>query len=250
MLGSDAKAKSGDSGQWNFATTRWSLVLLAGERRSPQSAAALAALCETYWFPLYAYIRRRGHSVYDAQDLTQAFFARLLEKNDLAAAEPGRGRFRSYLLTSLKNFLANEWDRHRAQKRGGGRCALSIDFETAEDRYRREPGHNETPETIFERRWALLLLENVLARLREEAIQSDKMKDFERLKVFLTGEPPTATYAQLSAELGTTEGNLKVAVHRLRRRYRELLREEIAQTVGDAEEVDQEIRDLFAAFQS
>src|ERR1700728_2764031 len=150
------------SGSRQFATTRWSLVLAAGQRSSPQSPAALATLCENYWYPLYAYVRRRGHGADEAQDFTQAFFARLLEKNDLAAADPGRGRFRSFLLASLKHFLANEWDRARAQKRGGGRFVLSIDFGTAEERYRAEPSHAVTPEKIFERRWALVLLENVL----------------------------------------------------------------------------------------
>src|ERR1700729_3799050 len=137
-----------------FATTRWSLVLAAGQRNSSQSSAALATLCENYWYPLYAYVRRRGRQADEAQDFTQAFFVRLLEKNDLAAADPGRGRFRSFLLTSLKHFLANEWDRNRAQKRGGSRSVLSIDFGTAEERYRAEPAHDLTPERIFERRWA------------------------------------------------------------------------------------------------
>jgi RNA polymerase sigma-70 factor (ECF subfamily) len=224
-------------GPGQLATTRWSLVLAAGQRSSPQSAAALRALCETYWYPLYAYVRRRGNDPHDALDLTQAFFARLLEKDDLAAARPERGRFRSFLLASLKHFLANEWDRDRAQKRGGGRSALSIDFGIAEDRYGREPCHEETPEKIFERRWALLLLENVLARLHEESVHAGKSWIFDRLKVFLTGEQPAVSSGQLAAELQMTAGALKVAVHRLRRRYRELLRAEIGQTVADPDEI-------------
>jgi RNA polymerase sigma-70 factor (ECF subfamily) len=242
--------KPAPSGSRQFATTRWSLVLAAGRRSSPQSSAALATLCENYWYPLYAYVRRRGHEAHEAEDFTQAFFARLLEKNDLTAADPGRGRFRSFLLTSLKHFLANEWDRHRAQKRGGGRSVLSIDFGTAEERYRAEPAHDLTPEKIFERRWALVLLENVLARLHGESAQAGKADSFDYLKGFLTGEQSAGTYGQLAAELNTSEGALKVAVHRLRRRYRELLRAEIEETVADPQEIDQEIRDLFSALGS
>jgi RNA polymerase sigma-70 factor (ECF subfamily) len=246
----DEKQEPAYSGSRQFATTRWSLVLAAGQRSSPQSSAALATLCENYWYPLYAYVRRRGHGADEAQDFTQAFFARLLEKNDLAAADPGRGRFRSFLLTSLKHFLANEWDRNRAQKRGGCRSVLSIDFGTAEERYRAEPAHDLTPEKIFERRWALVLLENVLARLHDESAQAGKADSFDRLKGFLTGEQSAVTYGQLAAELNMSEGALKVAVHRLRRRYRELLRAEIEETVADPQEIDQEIRDLFSALGS
>jgi RNA polymerase sigma factor (sigma-70 family) len=246
----DEQQEPASSGPRQFATTRWSLVLAAGQRSSPQSSAALATLCENYWYPLYAYVRRRGQDADEAQDFTQAFFARLLEKNDLAAADPGRGRFRSFLLASLKHFLANEWDRSRAQKRGGGRAALSIDFRTAEERYRAEPSHDLTPEKIFERRWALVLLENVLARLHDESAQAGKTDSFDHLKGFLTGEQSAITYGQLAAELNMSEGAVKVAVHRLRRRYRELLRAEIEETVADAEEIDQEIRDLFSALGS
>jgi RNA polymerase sigma factor (sigma-70 family) len=250
MLPVDEQHDPAPSGSRQFATTRWSLVLAAGKRSSPQSSAALATLCENYWYPLYAYVRRRGHEANEAEDFTQAFFARLLEKNDLAAADPGRGRFRSFLLASLKHFLANEWDRARAEKRGGGRSVLSIDFGTAEERYRAEPSHDLTPERIFERRWALVLLENVLARLHDESAQAGKADSFDRLKGFLTGEQSAVTYGQLAAELNMSEGALKVAVHRLRRRYRELLRAEIEETVADAEEIDQEIRDLFSALGS
>src|SRR5271155_692938 len=184
----DKEQEPAHSGSRQFATTRWSLVLAAGQRSSPQSSAALATLCENYWYPLYAYVRRRGHDSDEAQDLTQAFFARLLEKNDLAAADPERGRFRSFLLASLKHFLANEWDRQRAQKRGGGRPPFSIDFGAAEDRYRGEPSHELTAEKIFERRWAMVLLANVQARLEQEYVEAGKPTAFNRLKIFLTGE--------------------------------------------------------------
>jgi RNA polymerase sigma-70 factor (ECF subfamily) len=250
MARADEQQEPASSGSRQFATTRWSLVLAAGQRRSPQSSAALATLCENYWYPLYAYVRRRGHEADEAQDFTQAFFARLLEKNDLAAADPGRGRFRSFLLASLKHFLANEWDRARAEKRGGGRSVLSIDFGTAEERYRAEPSHDLTPEKIFERRWAFVLLENVLARLHDESAQAGKADSFDRLKGFLTGEQTQVTYGQLAAELNMSEGAVKVAVHRLRRRYRELLRAEIEETVADPQVIDQEIRDLFSALGS
>jgi RNA polymerase sigma factor (sigma-70 family) len=252
MPPADERQTSGAGHAGHFATTRWSLVVSAGDRGSPQSATALATLCETYWYPLYAFVRRRGRNADDAQDLVQAFFARLLEKNDLAAAERDRGRFRSFLLASLKHFLANEWDRQRAQKRGGGQQLLSIDFGTAEERYHVEPSHELTAEKVFERRWAMVLLANVLARLREEFVQGGKCDMFERLKVFLTGQQRALTYGQLGAELTMSEGAVKVAVHRLRKRYRELLRKEIGQTLADPapEEVDQEIRDLFAAISS
>jgi RNA polymerase sigma-70 factor (ECF subfamily) len=250
MTPADEIQKLGPFGAGHFATTRWSLVLAAGRPNSQQSSAALATLCETYWYPLYAYIRRRGHDADDAQDLTQAFFARLLEKNDLATADSERGKFRSFLLSSLKHFLSNEWDRGQAQKRGGGRTPVSIDFVAADGRYHLEPSHELTAEKIFERRWALVLLENVLARLHEESVHAGKAGIFDRLKVYLTGEQPAVSSGQLAAELQMTAGALKVAVHRLRRRYRELLRAEIGQTVADPDEIEQEIRDLFTAISS
>jgi DNA-directed RNA polymerase specialized sigma24 family protein len=250
MLRADEKQESGSGNARRFATTRWSIVLAAGNRSSPQSASALATLCETYWYSLYEYVRRSGHDADDARDLTQAFFARLLEKNDLAAVKRERGRFRSFLLASLKRFLANEWDRQWAQKRGGGRPPFSIDFGAAEDCYRGEPSHELTAEKIFERRWAMVLLANVLARLEQKYVEAAKPTAFNRLKIFLTGEQPALTYGQIGAELAMAEGAVKVAVHRLRKRYREVLREEIEQTLADPEEVDQEIRDLFAAISS
>lgn len=230
-----------------FATTHWSLVLAAGRKSSPDSQQALAALCETYWYPLYAYIRRRGHGAHEAQDLTQEFFAALLEMDSFRAADRQRGRFRSFLLASLNHFLAKQWRKAAAQKRGGGRRVLSIDVESGESRYRLEPSHDLTPEKIYERRWALTLLERALARLREEFDSSGRAVLFEHLKPFVGGDRSTVPYRQIAADAGMAQGAVKVAVHRLRRRCRELLREEIAQTVADPKEIDDELRDLFAA---
>lgn len=233
-----------------FATTHWSLVLAAGKGASADAQAALEALCQTYWYPLYAYVRRQGHQLDDAQDLTQAFFARLLEKHYLQAADPERGRFRSFLLTAFKRFLCKERDRERAKRRGGGMKLLPLDFEAGERRYGLEPTHEATAEKIYEQRWALTLLDRVFARLRDEFDQAGKQKEFNCLKVYLTGEAGTPSYQDIAAELEMTEGSVKVAVHRLRRRYRELVREEITQTVTEPEEVDEELRHLFAALHS
>ena len=226
-----------------FDSTRWSVVLSAGQRGSPQ---ALATLCETYWYPLYAYVRRRVKRVQDAQDLTQAFFARLLEKDLLQVADPQRGRFRAFLLTSLKNFLANEWDKLRAQKRGGGKNLLSLDFDSGESRYGLEAVDNETPEAIYDRQWAMVLLELVLQRLRDEMTAEGKEKLFGSLQPYVTGKPKAGTYAELAEQLQMASGAIKVAVHRLRKRYRQILKEEISQTLEDPSDVDEEIQDLFA----
>jgi RNA polymerase sigma-70 factor (ECF subfamily) len=235
------------SSAWRFASTHWSVVLAAGQRQSAESAEALATLCRVYWYPLYAYARRRLPRPDDAQDLTQEFFAQLLEKDYLRAADPTRGKFRSFLLTAFKHFLAKERDRANAQKRGGGRHSVSLDFQDGESRYQREPADHATPETLYERRWALTLLEQTLAQLRQEFTGSGKQKVFEALKETLTGEGPPRPYAQIAAELDMSEQAVKVAVHRLRRRYQELLRAAIAQTVPSAEDVEDELRDLFAA---
>lgn len=233
------------SGQ--FATTRWTLIQAAGRDGSAESQAALAVLCRQYWYPLYAFVRRRGSTVEEAQDLTQAFFARLLEKQYLRVADPERGRFRTFLLAAFNHFLANEQERKTAQKRGGGRPVLSLDFQAGEQRYLQEPAHEWTPERIFERRWVLTLLDHVLAGLRDEYTAAGKGPLFEHLKGFLTGEPPAQTQAELAETLGLTPGAVKVAIHRLRGRYRDRLREEIAQTVSDPADVDEELRRLFAA---
>ncbi len=233
-----------------FATTQWSVVLAAGRASSAESDVALATLCETYWYPLYAYVRRQGHDSVEAQDLTQGFFARLLEKEYLRQVHRERGRFRSFLLTSLKHYLLNEWDRDRAAKRGGGRRQFRLDFETGESRYRLEPAEEETPESIFEKQWALALLSRVQDALREEFRAVGKEDHFDRLSVWLTGETKSTSYCELAVGLGTTEGAVKVAVHRLRKRFRERLREEIAQTVASEADIDDEIHELFDALRS
>ncbi len=232
-----------------FRTTHWSAVLAARERSSSQADQALAELCQTYWYPLYAYVRRRGNTPPEAEDLTQGFFARLLEKNYIADLTPGVGRFRSFLLTSLKHHLANEWDRAQAGKRGGGKVIISLNDAGAEGRYQFEPRHGITPEVLYEQRWALTVLERVLARLRDEFVSTEKRELFDELKRFLSTEAtdqPSCTYAQIASRTGLREGTVKVAVHRLRRRYGELLREEISNTVGEPAEVEDELRHLIS----
>jgi len=233
-----------------FALTRWTLVLAAAEGGDVSgSRKALGDLCAIYWFPLYAYVRRRGHDVPEAEDLTQEFFSRLLAKNYLADADRRKGKFRSFLLASLKHFLANEWDRKHAAKRGGGRAVLSLDLLGAETRYGpTEPVDHLTPDKIFERQWALTVLEQALARLRAEFAAEGKDELFGELKQFLTAAG-AESHAEVAAKCGMSEGAVKVAVHRIRHRYRQVLRSEIAQTVATPEEVDEEIRSLFAAFE-
>ena len=233
-----------------FATTRWSMVVEAGRQSSPKAAEALATLCGMYWFPLYAYVRRQGHSVDDAQDLTQAFFVHLLDKQTLRVADRERGRFRSFLLASMKHFLAKQWRRAAAQKRGGGRAPISLDFDDGETRYRLEPSHTATPEKLFERQWALTLLARALSTLRAEFDASGKAARFASLKMFVGGEKSTVPYRELADQLEMSEGAVKVAIHRMRRRYRALLRQEIQQTIGVAEDVDDELRRLFDALTS
>jgi RNA polymerase sigma factor (sigma-70 family) len=233
---------SHDAHKAKFPTTQWNLVLTAGEGFSQQSQEALANLCRTYWYPLYAFVRRQGYPPEEAQDLTQGFFTRLLEKRYLREYRRERGRFRSFLLACLKHFLANERDWARAQKRGGGVSPSSLDhvIRTGEHRYSLEPRSNLTPEKIFERQWALTILDGVLLRLRDEN------EHFDRLKDFLLRDERGIPYRQLADDLGTTEGALKVAIHRLRRQFREVLREEISHTVSDPGEVQEEIRYLMA----
>src|SRR6266545_6648204 len=230
-----------------FPHTRWSVVLAARDDKNDGSAQALETLCQSYWYPLYAFVRRQGRSPHDAQDLTQGFFARLLEKNYLDDVRRERGKFRSFLLASMKHFLANEWDRARAQKRGGAHPHVPIDTQSAETRYGLEPAHDQTPEKLFERRWALTLLDNVLTRLREEFVASGKAEQFDQLKVALTADKRAVPYAELGARLGMSQGAVKVAVHRLRAHYRQVLRAEIANTVSSPADVEEEIRHLFAA---
>jgi len=223
--------------------------LAAGRDSSPEAKTALATLCETYWFPLYAFVRRQGYDAQDAQDLTQGFFTRLLEKKDLRDVQRERGKFRSFLLASMKHFLMNEWDRTQAQKRGGGQRMLSVDFDEAESRLRLEPSHEQTPEVIFEKQWALTLLDRVRAVLREEFVRAHKAEQFDRLHVYLTGEKSVVTYAEVAEELRISEAAVKMAVSRLRRRFHKRLRKEIAQTVATEDEVDDEIRALIDALQ-
>ena len=222
------------------------MVLSARKNDSPQSAAALETLCRTYWYPLYAYVRRQGHSPPDAQDLTQEFFARLLQKDYLKAAAQDKGRFRTFLIVALKRFLANEWDRLSAQKRGGGQPLLSLDTELAEQRYRIEPAEGNTAERLFERRWALTLLDGTMRRLRAEFAAAGKVGEFDVLKACLTAERGEISYAELAAALGMNEGAARVAVHRLRKRFREVFRAEIAHTVARPEEIEEEVRYLMS----
>jgi DNA-directed RNA polymerase specialized sigma24 family protein len=229
-----------------FHTTHWSAVLTACGDDSTAAQAALSELCQTYWYPLYAYIRCRGNPTEDAADLTQGFFAQLLAKKYLADLTPGLGRFRSFLLTSLKHFLANEWDKGQAQRRGGGRLVISLDDDRAEERFRLEPVDQITPEVLFERRWACTVLEQVLGRLRDEFVQSEQAELFDELKVFLSTDQTHSSYTLVALRTGLKEGTVKVAVHRLRRRYGELLRAQIAQTVEDPREVEDEVRHLIA----
>jgi RNA polymerase sigma-70 factor (ECF subfamily) len=231
-----------------FATTHWTVVLAAGKRHTPQADAALEELCRTYWFPLYAYVRRRGHAKADAEDLTQAFFTRLLEKNFLANLDSERGKFRAFLLAALKHFLANEWDKARAQKRGGGETHLSLDWQTADTKFQVAAQNEPSPDKAFDREWALALLAKVIERLQQECAAEGKAKLFDQLKTFLMAGGGDSAQAAVAKLLGMEEGAVRVAIHRLRKRYRELLRDEIANTLSDAAMVDSEMRALFGAF--
>jgi RNA polymerase sigma-70 factor (ECF subfamily) len=227
-----------------FATTHWSVVLATADEASSQSTEALEQLCRTYWYPLYAYVRRRGYRPEDAEDLTQEFFLRLLRKNYLANVDPSKGKFRSFLLAAINHFLANEWDRTNAVKRGGRVTFVALDLDSAEQRLA-ETSLEHLPEQIFERCWALAFLQKVLGRLRAEVVQAGHGAHFEELKVFLTGDKPPDSYATLAGKLGTNEASLRKEVQRLRHRYGELLREEIARTVASPAEVEDELCHLF-----
>ncbi|HSU57413.1 MAG TPA: sigma-70 family RNA polymerase sigma factor [Candidatus Dormibacteraeota bacterium] len=231
-----------------FVTTHWSVVLSAQEKDDSRSAEALEALCRTYWYPLYAFVRRQGRSPHDAQDLTQAFFARLLEKDYLKAAAREKGRFRTFLLVALKRFLANEWDREHAVKRGGFAPVISIDQELAESRFSSEPVDQLQPDLLFDRQWAMALLGQTMRTLEEEYVATGRARLFEALRDLLTKEDSALPYSQVAANLKLTEPAVKMAVHRLRLRYREILQAQIAQTVSSRAEVEEEIRHLFSAF--
>ena len=233
-----------------FATTRWTVVLAAGSPDSSRYREALGTLCRTYWFPLYAYLRRHGDNREDAAEYTQAFFAKLLERQSLNTITPHPGKFRSFLLTALKRFVADEHDRMQAQKRGGGRKEFSLSFNDAEARYALQPVDRLSPDRLFERSWALTVLDNVMNRLEAEMAAAEKGQLFYLARAHLCGAYDAIPYREVAAKLEMTEGAIKVAVHRMRNRYREILREEIAQTVSHPREVDEEIRALFATLSS
>lgn len=231
-------------GRTSFDTTQWSLVQAAADTSAPEARGALEALCQRYWQPLYWFLRRAGHNAEDAQDLTQGFLARLIEKHDVRQASRDRGRFRSFLLSALKHFVQNEAQRLRAQKRGGGTSLLSLDFDVEEGGYRLDAADTRTPEAVYERRWALTLIERVLQAMRRDAEEADTVREFDVLKPSLVGESAPAGYAAWAAALGSSEGAVKVAVHRLRRRFQRALRAEIAQTVLTEGDIDEELRYL------
>jgi RNA polymerase sigma-70 factor (ECF subfamily) len=241
-----SESQSQSSLSREFTTTHWSVILLAGGAASNAADAALEQLCRTYWYPLYAYVRRQGHSESDAQDLTQSFFARLLERKYLRLADRNQGHFRTFLLTSLKHFLINEWKKENREKRGAGQRSLSLDEEMAESRFAAEPAIAQPADTLYDRGWAAVLLERALAALKAEFERSGKLDLFERLKVFVWGDKRALSYAEMAVQLNMTEGAVKVAVHRLRQRYGDLLRAEVAQTVSTPDEVNEELRYLIS----
>lgn len=232
-----------------FTTTHWSVILTARREGDPQAREALALLCRVYWYPLYAFVRRKGCDPDTAQDLVQGFFARMLDKDDLQDVDPAKGRFRSFLMASCTHYLANRRDYERAEKRGG-RTVVPIDLADAERRYGRESSHSLTAERLFLRRWAMTLLDGVLDRLQTEMTAAGKARLFEALKPALLGEPDSSSYRELGESAGLSEGATRVAAHRMRKRYRELLREEVGRTLAEPGDVDEELQDLFAALGS
>jgi RNA polymerase sigma factor (sigma-70 family) len=246
MASAEQTSNSPEQPKGWFTTTHWSVVVAAGDTQSPQAGAALDNLCRGYWYPLYAYVRRRGHDAETARDLTQEFFALLLAKRLLAGVDPTKGRFRSWLLGVMNHFLAHEWARVRAQKRGGGQPAFSLDDAAADERYRLEPAEESTPETIFDRRWAFTVLDQAAARLRGEYETAGKGALYSTLKGFVSAESQPVSYEEAARHLGLSQGAVKSAIHRLRQHYQELIRDEIAQTVTSPAEIDDEIRYLLA----
>ena len=239
--------REGAGGKGQFNTTHWSVVLLAGEVQNPKAGAALESLCQSYWYPLYAYVRRKGYSSHDAQDLTQDFFARLLEKNYVRLATSERGKFRSFLLKSLHHFLVNDWVRKQAQKRGGGQMFISFQEQNAEGRYQQEPASEISAESLYDRRWALALLDKALNGVGTEYRGSGRGAVFDRLKGSILTDGTAEMYTAIGGDLGLSAGAVKVALHRLRSRFRALVRAEVAQTVSNPNEVDEELRCLMAA---
>lgn len=233
-------------GQW-FATTHWSVVLAAGQGAGPEVEAALEKLCQTYWYPLYAYARRQGKNPHDAQDLTQGFFAHFLEKDYFRLADREKGKFRSFLLTALKRYLVNEYDRSNTRKRGGGKLHIALDTATAEELYSFEAGAESNVDKLYDRNWALTVLEQARNRLKEEYAKEGKAERYEQLAQFLPGAKAEATYAQVAGRLGVAEGTIKSDMHRIKLRFGQLLRAEIAHTVSSADQVDEEIRYLIEA---
>ena len=238
--------------QWGkpvaIGTGLLTLVLAAGRPQAPHADVALEELCRTYWYPLYVYVRRQTTTREDAEDLTQAFFARFLEKNYLVGLSSDKGKFRAFLLAALKHFLANEWDRANRLKRGGGVANLSLDWQDADTRYQINPADNLSPDKLYDRAWAVTLLGRVISHLREESEAEGKTELFEQLKPFLMADKSAIPYGQAAEALKLSEGAVRVAVHRLRRRYRELLRAEIAQTLADPAQADEEMKALMSAF--
>jgi RNA polymerase sigma-70 factor (ECF subfamily) len=224
------------------------MVLAAGNEKSPAADVALEELCRDYWYPLYAFVRRQGHGKAQAEDLTQEFFSRLLAKNYLAGLDSNRGRFRAFLLAALKHFLANEWDRANRLKRGGGETILSLDYQGADTRYQINPEDHLSPDKLFDRAWATTLLERVVARLQSENVAEGRAKEFDQLKFFLMVGKNDIPYAEAATKLELSEGNVRVMVHRLRRRYRELLQQEIVQTLADPAQAADEMQSLMSAF--
>ncbi len=243
---STPQTKPGSVNRAAFPTTHWSVVLAAGRERSPQGDAALETLAQAYWYPIYAFVRREGYAAAEAQDLTQAFFARLLERNYPAQADRTKGRFRSFLLLTLRHFLSDERERAEAAKRGGGCVLLSLDEERSERQYGTEPADMDTPETLFERRWAETILARAQSRLAEEYAASGKEAIYQVLRGFQPGEQRSLSYLQAAQRLATTESAVKALIHRMRSRHQQLVRNEIAQTVASAEDVDDELRHLIA----
>jgi RNA polymerase sigma-70 factor (ECF subfamily) len=243
-MGQETTEAPGAMAQPLFATTHWSVVLATANEDSPQATAALEQLCRTYWHPLYVYVRRRGHSPEDAQDLTQQFFALFLQKQYFRLADRARGRFRTFLLHALEHFLVNEWKRSQRLKRGGGAPCLSLDAGQSEQRYAREPTGTMTPERAYEKRWAMTLLERVLASLEDEYAAAGSARVFQELAGLLWGKDAGVSYAQIGERLGMSDGAVRGAMHRLRERYRGRLRAEVAHTVADPGEVEAELRYL------
>jgi RNA polymerase sigma-70 factor (ECF subfamily) len=243
------KPRTAETGPWQdgFATTRWSVVVSAGRRTSPQSEQALAELCQAYWYPLYAYVRRRGYRREEAEDLTQAFFERLLQKNDLQGLHRDQGKFRAFLLASLKHFLANEWNRSQRAKRGGGIIHLSLDWQSADERYKLDPPDTVSPDQLYDHAWAVALLERVLLRLHDECTAAGKAALFQRAKPFLMLGEETIPYREAGQDLGLDEGAMRVNVHRLRKHYRDLLHDELRQTLADPNMVAEELHSLRTA---